>query len=77
MNFAVARWFALALPAELKLSSPGRALASAISSLTERAGTDGCSDSTRLTTVTWLTGSEILFRIERHFLDEARIGAVR
>jgi hypothetical protein len=48
---------ALALPAELKLSCPGRALASAMSSLIERAGTDGCSATTRLTTVTWLTGT--------------------
>ena len=46
------------LPAEPKVSLPGFALASAISSVTVFAGTDGCTTSTRGATCVRLTGAK-------------------
>ena len=42
MNISIVRWAAAPMPLDAKLSVPGLALASAISSCTLFAGTDGC-----------------------------------
>ena len=58
LNSSAAKWALLPPPAEAYMTSNGRALAKATSSLTEVTGNDGCTTSTLGTCATSDTGAK-------------------
>ncbi|MNC84601.1 hypothetical protein D3C83_01590 [compost metagenome] len=62
LKYSAARCVPLPVPAEEKLIAPGRAFASATSSRTERAGSEGCTVSTKAEEARCVTGAKSVKR---------------